>query len=71
MELYQCCTKGDLETLKNLIDIKKYSILEEVSKNGFYWTMFHYASHYGKIEVLKYLIDKFNNHPDKFEIFNL
>eukprot|EP00347_Sterkiella_histriomuscorum_P017610 403348682 len=71
MELYQCVTKGDLDALKALLETKKYSILEEVSKSGFYWTMFHYASHYGRVDVLKYLIDKISNHPDKFDIFNL
>ena len=53
------------------MDEKKYSILEEVSKQGFYWTAFHFASHYGKSEVLNVLIDRFYKHRYKEEIFNL
>ena len=31
---------------------KVYSITEEISKSGYYWTVLHYASHYGHYEVL-------------------
>ena len=50
---------------------KGYSLLEEVSKSGFYWTAFHFASHYGKEEVLRYIIDHYMSHPLKRDIFNL
>jgi hypothetical protein len=56
MELYNSSTKGNLEDLINIVILKKYSLVEEVSKSGYYWTVFHYASHYGHIQVLEYLI---------------
>ena len=71
MELYNSSTKGSLEDLQNIVNNKQYSLVEEVSKAGYYWTVFHYASHYGHLDVLHYLIDQFQDHPDKYEIFNL
>ena len=52
MELYNSSTKGNLDELRNIVDNKKYSLVEEVSKAGYYWTVFHYASHYGHAKVL-------------------
>ena len=69
MELYNSSTKGNLDDLQLIA--KKYSLLEEVSKAGYFWTVFHYASHYGHAKVLQYLIDQFDNHQDKYDIFNL
>ena len=59
MELYNSSTKGVLTDLKHIVENKKYSLIEEVSKSGYYWTVFHYASHYGHVHVLEYLIDQF------------
>lgn len=52
MELYNSSTKGNLTELKVIVSDKKYSLVEEVSKAGYYWTVFHYASHYGHIDIL-------------------
>jgi hypothetical protein len=79
MVLYHVSTKGQLDELKNLFTKSKdggapegpYSLTEEVSKSGFYWTVLHYASHYGHYEVLAYLIDLLEDHPNKYDIFNL
>ena len=71
MELYNSSTKGNLDDLKRIVEEKNYSLVEEVSKGGYYWTVFHYASHYGHTSVLQYLIDHYDNHPDKYDIFNL
>lgn len=71
MELYNSSTKGSLDDLMNIVTHKNYSLVEEVSKAGYYWTVFHYASHYGHVRVLEFLIEHFKDHPDKFEIFNL
>ena len=56
MELYNSSTKGNLDELSAIVTAKKYSLLEEVSKAGYFWTVFHYASHYGHFAVLEYLI---------------
>ncbi|CAI2379081.1 unnamed protein product [Moneuplotes crassus] len=71
MEIYASATQGKLEIMKTLIEEKKVSILEEVSKSGYFWTAFHFASHYGSVDVLNYLVDCFWDHPYKFDIFNI
>lgn len=57
MEMYNSSTKGNLDEMINIAKTKNYSLVEEVSKAGYYWTVFHYASHYGHVKVLEYLID--------------
>ena len=57
MELYNSSTKGSLDDLVNIVKNKKYSLVEEVSKSGYFWTVFHYASHYGHVHVLEFLIE--------------
>ena len=49
MELYNASTKGNLDNLKELLIEKGYSITEEVSKEGHFWTVLHYATHYGHV----------------------
>ncbi len=57
MELYNSSTKGNFDEMKIIVESKKYSLVEEVSKAGYYWTVFHYASHYGHAKVLQFLLD--------------
>ena len=57
MELYNSSTKGNFDEMKAIVEVKKYSLVEEVSKAGYYWTVFHYASHYGHATVLAFLIE--------------
>ena len=73
MELYTSSTKGKLDNLKEVLNNsqKKYSVTEEISKSGYYWTVLHYASHYGHYDILMYLIEYLEDHPDKYEIFNM
>ena len=73
MELYTSSTKGKLQELKDALENieKQFSVTEEISKSGYYWTVLHYASHYGHYEVLIFLIEFLEDHPDKFEIFNM
>ena len=73
MELYTSSTKGKIDDLKDVLEdeSKKYSVTEEISKSGYYWTVLHYASHYGHYDILIYLIDFLSNHPCKYEIFNM
>ena len=65
MELYTCATKGNLDELKHLLTSKKYSVSEEVSKAGHYWTVLHYSAHYGHIEVIRYLVEHFMQDPNQ------
>lgn len=73
MELYTSSTKGRIDDLKFVLENgdKKYSVTEEISKSGYYWTVLHYASHYGHFDILEYLIDFLQDHPEKYEIFNM
>ena len=57
MQLYNCSTKGDVEELRNLLDKKQFSVSEEVSKEGHFWTVLHYAAHYGHLNVLQFLME--------------
>ena len=73
MELYSSSTKGLLNELKDAIQNpqKEFSVTEEISKQGYFWTALHYASHYGHYEVLLFLLEHLEEHPQKYEIFNL
>mgnify|MGYP000700515653 CR=1 FL=1 len=67
MELYDCGVKGDLEKLKTLISNKQYNLLEECSASGYFWTVLHYASHYGFVNIVRHVVEAFKNDPKKIE----
>ena len=75
MRLYNSSVKGKLEELKDMLEgrngLEPFSVTEEVSKGGYYWTIIHYASHFGHYEVLQYIIEYLDDHPHKFDIFNM
>lgn len=48
-----------------------YSATEEVSKEGHFWTVLHYASHYGHLKVLEFLVAHLENNEDCFDILNM
>lgn len=48
-----------------------FSATEEVSKEGHYWTVLHYASHYGHYAVLEFLVNYLEKKDDGFEILNM
>ena len=56
MFFYNCTINGDLDKFKKLIEEKKYNIFEEVSAPGHNWTNLHYAMHYGKWNIIKYIL---------------
>ncbi len=71
MELYNTAINGNVEKLKELIEKKKYSIMEECSASGYYWTALHYASHYGHINVVEYILQTLQNNGEKVDMLNL
>jgi len=78
MELYTFATKGRFQEIREILmkdpenpNKKIYSITEEISKSGYYWTVLHYASHYGHFDVLSFLVEFLEDHPDKFDIYNM
>ena len=71
MRFYQSVIDGNLEAYKRFVQGTQYSqpfnIFEEVSAPGYGWTTFHYAMHYAKWNIIKYIIEYlFNN--NKVEI---
>ena len=70
MEIYTASTQGLLLDMEQLIS-KGVTLLEEVSKSGYYWTAFHFASHYGQADVLRFIIDAYMEHPMKEDVFNI
>ena len=55
--------KGDLNGFKECLEGKygkKYNIFEEISKEGYFWTPFHYAMQYGKWNIINYIIEYLN-----------
>jgi len=71
MQLYNCSTQGKIDELKELLKEKSFSPTEEVSKEGHYWTVFHYASHYGHLKVLEFLIECLKDNENSYEILNM
>lgn len=71
MQLYNCSTQGKIDELKALLIEKGYSVTEEVSKEGHYWTVLHYASHYGHLQVLEFLIGFLKNEEHAHEVLNM
>jgi len=56
-DLYNAVFEGNLSVFQDLILNKKYNILEEISAKSFYWTSFHYAMHYGKLNIIFFIMD--------------
>ena len=71
MQLYNSSTQGKIEDLKSLLKDKGFSVTEEVSKEGHYWTVLHYACHYGHIDVLEFLLDFLGERENSHEILNM
>lgn len=71
IELYNCAVHGQLEDLKKLIEYKKYPLMEECSADGYFWTVIHYAAHYGFVNIISYALEYFQDHPDRMAIVNM
>jgi len=71
MELYNTAINGNVDKLKELVEVKKYNLMEECSASGYYWTVLHYASHYGHINVVNYILEYYQSHCDKVDLLNL
>ncbi len=70
MNFYQAVIDGNLEAYKKYIQGvygQSYNIFEEVSAPGYGWTTFHYAMHYAKWNIIKYIIEYLES-QNKIEI---
>ena len=71
MELYNASCYGNYNDLVNL-DKKGYSLFEECSKSGYFWTAYHYVSHFGQEKLLDYLLSKkYPPEINRLEAFNM
>ena len=61
MDLYNAAVEGRVPDFKKLIEVNNFPILEEVSAKSYGWTPFHYAMHYGKWDIIKYIIEHLNS----------
>lgn len=71
MELYNCAINGNLDNLQSLIQDKNYPLMEECSAAGYFWTVMHYAAHYGFSNVIEFILEHFHNDTDFKNIVNL
>lgn len=71
MELYKAAIEGRLADFKDLVLKKGYPILEEVSAMNYYWTPLHYAMHYGKVEIINFILDTMKARGDLNIAMNL
>ena len=71
MELYKAAIEGRLADFRDLVTYKKYPILEEVSAHNYYWTPLHYAMHYGKTEIVFYILDTMKERGELNNAMNL
>jgi hypothetical protein len=70
MNFYQAVIDGNLDAYKKYIQGTyglTYNIFEEVSAPGYGWTTFHYAMHYAKWNIIKYIIE-YLEQQNKIEI---
>ena len=60
MNFYQSVIDGNLDAYKRYIlgtYGEKYNIFEEVSAPGYGWTTFHYAMHYARWNIIKFIFE--------------
>jgi hypothetical protein len=70
MNFYQSVIDGNLDAYRRYVQGtygQVYNIFEEVSAPGYGWTTFHYAMHYAKWNIIKFIIEYLFN-KDKIEI---
>ena len=56
MALYNATISGDVTKLKSLVYDSQYPLFEEISAKGYFWTALHYAMHYGKIDLITFIL---------------
>ena len=69
--LYNSVFDGNLEIYTLYITVNKFNILEEISASGYFWTSFHYAMHYGKLNIILFIMETLNSNNTLEEIMML
>jgi len=71
-KIYQSISSGSLEEVQKLFEELKIPVTEEISVPGYNWTTLHYASFFDKEEILKFLLERYENDSKlKQQIVNL
>jgi hypothetical protein len=70
-ELYNSVSEGNIEKFKSLILVNKFNILEEISATGYFWTSFHYAMHYGKLNIILFIMETLSSNDTLEEVMRL
>lgn len=70
-ELYNAISDGNLNKYQSLIEDKNFNILEEISASGYYWTSFHYAMHYGQLNISLFIMEFYNKKNEINEVMRL
>jgi hypothetical protein len=60
-EIYKAIFEGNLAAFKDLIINKKYNIFEEISAKSYFWTSLHYAMHYGKLDIIIFILEYYKS----------
>ena len=59
--MHNSVMEGNLPVFKKFILDMKYPIFEEISAKSYYWTSLHYAMHYGKWNILEFILEYLKN----------
>jgi len=74
-DFYHSVISNDLESFKNFIYgtliRAPYDIFEEISQKGYGSTIFHYAMHYGRINMINFIIEYLYSQNKIFIAFKL
>ncbi|EAS00861.2 ankyrin repeat protein (macronuclear) [Tetrahymena thermophila SB210] len=57
-QLLNAVCNDNLDEVKQLVEVEKILPNEELSIYGYFWNSIHYAAHYGKSNILEYLIQQ-------------
>ena len=60
--LFDACIKGNLPIVKYLIEDRKFKTTAKDKTNGY--NLYHYATFYGHLDIVKYLLEKCNLDKD-------
>lgn len=54
--MHNAILEGNLPLFKNMIIDRKYPIFEEISAKTYFWTSLHYSMHYGKWNIVEFIL---------------
>ena len=68
LTVHDLVAKNKLEELHNILEEKNVEMIEELSLEGFYWDVLHYAAHFNFPVIVEYLLRRaWEKSPDTFK----